>query len=107
MQSDPTVGGKSVLDDDDRFCDLEPLALQDGKGAAVPLPDLSSGVSWETCVSSADAGFSRMNAAHLSNQVRFFLVVDSPVRNNAGNCSIQFQRSDRFVVYRLCWRHER
>lgn len=65
------TGTATVLDDDERFCDLQPLALVDDKGTAVALPDLSSGASWESCMGSAEAGLSRMDAAHLSNQARF------------------------------------
>lgn len=70
VQIDNMSGSATVLDDDERFCDLPPLALVDDKGAAVPLPDLSSGASWESCMGTAEAGLSRMDSAHLSNQAR-------------------------------------
>jgi hypothetical protein len=70
MQMDKMTGTATVLEDDERFCDLQPLALVDEMGAAVALPDLSSGASWESCMGTAEAGLARMDAAHLSNQVR-------------------------------------
>lgn len=70
MQIDNITGTATVMDDDERFCDLQPLALVDDKGAAVPLPDVSSGVSWEACMRTAEVGLARMDPAQLSNQVR-------------------------------------
>lgn len=87
MQND-NFGVVSVLDDDDRFSELPRLALVDSAGASVALPDFSSGATWDACTGTASAELPRMDAAHVSNQVRRAV----PGWPRTAACSLLLQR---------------